>query len=341
VILGAGATRGASLVDQLSGPLPPLDADFFTQSQRVSKDQSVQHLKALVKSTVELFGPNFDLTLENLFTQIEHLSNAFDDYKYARVGRPRRNPYPAIRTELLQVLYAVLDESIGHDPDCRYHKNLIASLGAEDTILTFNYDWLLDFILKKYGRSIWNPKIGYGIPTFVNGKKGRNTEYWACVNPDTKDPTYPSKSIRVLKLHGSKNWFPYSGNAQKPKIHLRKRWWAQHGNIDCEIIPPEWNKPVRSGIYRHLWQMARAALSKTEAIAVIGYSFPQNDLHTQALMRVDAGSKGAAKHLKYLIIVNPDRACRQRIRSTLSARIAATTRVVSFDRLSDFAKFNI
>lgn len=35
VVLGAGATRGASLVDPLSHPcLRPLDTDFFTQLQR-------------------------------------------------------------------------------------------------------------------------------------------------------------------------------------------------------------------------------------------------------------------------------------------------------------------
>lgn len=337
LILGAGATRGASLVNGLTGPLPPLDADFFTQSQRVSKRRSVQHLRSLIRSTVDIFGPNFSLTLENLFTQIEHLSHAFDDYQYSRIGRPPRNPYPAIRTELLQVLYAVLDESIGHDPDCEYHTNLIRCLGSEDTILTFNYDWLLDSTLKKHGLGIWNPRIGYGVPAFEIGAKGRNTDFWACSDPRTGRPVFPSESIRLLKLHGSMNWFPVTGNSRRSRLHLRQRWWAQNGSIECEIVPPEWNKPVRSGIYRQLWRMARARLMETSAIAVIGYSFPQNDLHTQALMRVDAHS---AETLEYLIVVNPDKACRERIRNTLSARISRRTRVISFDRFSDFARFN-
>ena len=68
-------------------------------------------------------------------------------------------------------------------------------------------------------------------------------------------------------------------------------------------------------------------------------SLPHTDLAAQALFMVDAGPKGKANPLELLVIVNPDREARRRIRSVLSRRISNTTRVVVFDYLKEFARF--
>ncbi|NLF40724.1 hypothetical protein GX586_14875, partial [bacterium] len=75
IVLGAGATRGASFVDKLrdeGGCLPPLDTDFFTQLQRIANSKHQVFIDNAIKDAVTLFGPNFHVTLETMFTTVEH-----------------------------------------------------------------------------------------------------------------------------------------------------------------------------------------------------------------------------------------------------------------------------
>jgi hypothetical protein len=115
---------------------------------------------------------------------------------------------------------------------------------------------------------------------------------------------------------------------------------SQRGNLQFEIAPPEWNKPIRSGLYQRVWRRARAALKSSRAIVFMGYSLPAADLPAQALLRVDSGlARGGAPTLELLVLVNPDHAARSRIRSALSRRINDSTRILTFEKLRDFASF--
>lgn len=132
VILGAGATRGASFVDSLNGSVPPLDADFFTQAQRLSSSKPRRFVDQLIKDVVDTFGSNFKLTMEGYLTRIEQLANVHDDYRFR--GRPADNNYKRMRANFLQVLAALLDESVGRIPTCKYHTRLVEVLRRDDTI---------------------------------------------------------------------------------------------------------------------------------------------------------------------------------------------------------------
>ena len=58
-----------------TSPLPRdacrLNADFFTQLQRVTAKTHNATITALVKDVVSIYGTNFDLTLEQYFTQLK------------------------------------------------------------------------------------------------------------------------------------------------------------------------------------------------------------------------------------------------------------------------------
>ncbi|NTW60315.1 MAG: hypothetical protein HGB21_12650 [Nitrospirae bacterium] len=72
-VFGAGATRGCSFVNPRQFPCsPPLDRDFFTQLQRVTNPKHSELVNNVMKDVVDLFGPNFDATMENVFTTLEH-----------------------------------------------------------------------------------------------------------------------------------------------------------------------------------------------------------------------------------------------------------------------------
>ena len=336
VVLGAGATRGASFVNGHAAVLPPLDSDFFTQAQRLSSSKPPGLLNNLITDVVTVFGTNFKLTMEGYLTQIEHLGNVYDDYRLQ--GRPAANPYPRMRDNFMQVLAAVMHEALGRGRQCDNHIALARVLSHNDSILTFNYDWLMDMTLRDTRPDIWNPRIAYGVDAYVRGTKGKGTVFWAGNSPDRRRKEYPEPSIRLLKLHGSMNWYPIPSDRQPIRLRLRQRWWHQNGLLRFEIAPPEWNKPIRSGVYLKVWRHARKALRESRAVAFIGYSLPATDLPAKALFMVDAGRQGTP-NLDLIVIVNPDPEARRRIRQVLSQRTTHKTRVISFDCFAEFADY--
>lgn len=70
VVLGAGATRGAQLPDGRACE-PPLNADFFTQLQRITAVKHQDTLEGVIDDILQVFGPDFSLTLEDYFTHLE------------------------------------------------------------------------------------------------------------------------------------------------------------------------------------------------------------------------------------------------------------------------------
>jgi hypothetical protein len=354
IVLGAGATRGEHFVESLdraatatatatatASPrprvLPPLDVDFFTQAQRLSKEKD-SFVRDLVHDVSELFGNNFSLTMEQYLTHLEQMRNVHDNY--LAPGRPSKaNPYREMRDNFLRVLWAVLDEAVGwnrSDEGVQHHMKLIRCLQAKDTILSFNYDWLIDDALARFGahggQCIWNPTRGYGVR--LRESKGKAFVRWACKKYNGT-PLRPNDTLLLLKLHGSMNWFPVKGDGNT-RLILRANRFRRKGSSQFEIVPPEWQKATNVGVYQALWQRARIRLQKAENIVFIGYSMPETDLPVRALFMVDA--KKAPK-IKSLVLVNPDGNARKRIRSVLHRRMDADTRVLTFNDLKEFANY--
>jgi hypothetical protein len=55
-VFGAGATRGASFVRPTSPCKPPLDADFYTQLQRITNGKHQDLVQAVAADAVSLFN---------------------------------------------------------------------------------------------------------------------------------------------------------------------------------------------------------------------------------------------------------------------------------------------
>ena len=152
-VLGAGATRGASFVDVMKNPcLPPLDSDFFTQLQRIQSAKHHETVDSVIRDTTELFGRNFAVTMEAVFTTLEHTMRMVRttgerrEFKYADLVRKRDN--------LTQAIAALFEESLcsGRDMlECEHHRRLVNYMVPADSIISFNYDCLVDHMLKKAG----------------------------------------------------------------------------------------------------------------------------------------------------------------------------------------------
>ena len=73
MVPGAGASRGASTSVGRLCQLP-LNADFFTQLQRIANPKHQKKVVSIVGDMVGLFGPSFSLTMEEYFTQLESMA---------------------------------------------------------------------------------------------------------------------------------------------------------------------------------------------------------------------------------------------------------------------------
>jgi hypothetical protein len=338
VVLGAGATRGAEFVNSPDSHacVPPLNADFFTQLQRVQAENLQPVVDAVVKDVVESFGANFKLTLEEYFTHVEALlmggallTPSSKKYSAARLKEKRRN--------LLDGLSAVLEESadvtkrtspaVVHR--CGYHDALVAALSPPDTIISFNYDCVIDHALRSTDRPVWSAKYGYGFPKPARIDSG-TASAWSSPNA----PTAQNDTIRLLKLHGSLNWQALPTDDDKP-IKFRQRLYKQHGSKTYEIIPPEFLKEVQRQPFETIWARAASALRSAHVLALVGFSFPPTDQLVEALFRMALEDN---RSLKRLIIVNPSPDHRWRIRSVCTELLhRRQTRVVQFDTIRDFA----
>jgi hypothetical protein len=268
-VLGAGATRGCSFVDPIDDPcLPPLDADFFTQLQRIQNTKHQTLITAVMKDVVDLFGFNFSVTMENVFTTLEHtlrmleVSGESRDFKKADLKEKR--------DRLVQAVSIVLEESLtqrgrtgGSTLDikvCECHSKLVQEhLIPRDDIISFNYDCVIDYALKENGDNKWNAKHGYGFPLGSHSSRFKGYSFWQPASPSLKP-----ESIHLYKLHGSLH-FKTAVTTSKTVVTLKQRPYThQKGNLKFSIIPPEWHKSYDKGIFSNIWANGAKAINHAE-----------------------------------------------------------------------------
>ncbi|MEK7729706.1 MAG: SIR2 family protein [candidate division KSB1 bacterium] len=169
----------------------------------------------------------------------------------------------------------------------------VSLIEAHDTVVTFNYDILIEQVLWRHG--IWNPVDGYGI-----GKIHRHEEV-DCSNFNVSDVT-------VVKLHGSINWRTPSwfGNeieictthplTNAPLFHALNakskrpipRWKYA---FNTHVVLPTFLKTARHSWELYMIRLASRALAEANEIFFLGYSFPEADAIANfifAQARVDA-----------------------------------------------------
>jgi len=327
-VLGAGATRGASFVDPVKNPcLPPLDLDFYAQLQRIANSKHQKTVREVIQDTVDLFGVNFQVTMEAVFTTLEQTARMIETAGENRDFK--RSDLDAKKERLMQAIAATLEESLcaggqRTGTECDHHQKLVEMMKPKDAIITFNYDCLINETLRQHGAGKWNPRYGYGL----NLGKGRGNlvgyNEWTPSISITKD-----KTISLYKLHGSLHFL-----VEGEKVKLKHRpYTKQRGDLRFTIIPPESTKRYDQGVFKRIWYHAGQALHRARHLVVIGYSFPITDSHSNALFRISVRKES----LESLVLVNPDREARRRAREVVKRGLGSNTRVIVFDKLSEFA----
>ncbi len=326
ILLGAGATLGSIFPPGFTPECrPPLNADFFTQLQRItSKHQKL--IRQVMSDVVGLFGSNFSLTLEEYFTQLEFLAEAVE-LTPAKGGAFSTSDLRTKRERLMGALAAVLemstDVAVRKGGGCELHERLVGELEAKDTVITFNYDCVLDHALRRHGAGKWGTRYGYTIPTEYTIE---NEDAW-----DADPPASAStKSIHLLKMHGSLNW---QVSDSEQHIKMKRRLHRTNGIPQFTVIPPVWNKrAMDQDLFRIVWRNAERAIRNARHIAVVGFSFTPTDLGVQSLFRVAL----AKSNLKTLVIANPSQTDRGHVRAVFAKALEGNVMVRQYQ---DFAAF--
>ena len=80
VLLGAGASRGASFVDARFN-LPPLDGDFFGQLSRLPASESARDLLQFVRDE---YGNEVGVSMEKFFSEADYTTRFHDALRVDR-----------------------------------------------------------------------------------------------------------------------------------------------------------------------------------------------------------------------------------------------------------------
>jgi hypothetical protein len=273
----------------------------------------------------------------------EFFKGLFYDVQSAPAGRRRREAAD-LYADMVTVYATVLRRTTNWI--CRDGRRggpvgrLIAAAVAlpEDlTIVTFNHDLVVENEITKRARlqERWCLPEGYG--TFGS--------QLSVSHPGGDVPLMRrhlvgcdhSRTIRILKLHGSLNWYvrmrtkkpPVSvllgeGGARSPSVTMRREIPAQvvftrsgTGRTQWRtwplIVPPVYGKQLAiTGLLANVCQDAYAAVAATSRVVFVGYSLPPADIEAEKMFQRALTDN---TDLRTIEVVNPDPASSARYAS--------------------------
>jgi len=336
---------------------PPLIDDFFQIALKLEEYNYLHEDYSLLyeyiyknwgKSKVDL--KICRLSLEDCFTRIEvQLNQAIQDNDDEKINELLKIKYILIFLFINMINLFERKFSIESSEEMSYLGKYIYK--NKPDIITFNYDYFIERSIEKASKfkvdpatieMVWGWKraLGYGIKfdeietfNFLNGDELiKGEEYYEA------EGLY---SWRLLKLHGSLNWFQYlplhmhpdfAGGPKSPlPAELAKRTILRSkslnpmimGNFDINgryvspiIITPEIHKGAAYKRYAHvfdrLWELAEKTLYQCKNLVLIGYSFPKSDTRTKELFE---RAFYRNNNLENLTIINPDRSIDSRAKN--------------------------
>ena len=223
----------------------------------------------------------------------------------------------------LQALIPAVFRAAFADYKCDWHDRIGRALRSGDAVISFNYDTVIDDSLRRNADGIWSARQGYGF------ELRDGADLW---DAKARPGPFPQEYLRLLKPHGSLHWTRIDG--ERKTLALRSNAYAQAA-ASSNIIPPTWDKTIlRTWPWKPIWEESSHYLQDVRCLIVIGYSVPQTDLMTQALIK----SSLSRASLRLLVVVDPDRGARGRVINLARRAIQSNTRVIEMEALEDFAR---
>jgi len=210
-----------------------------------------------------------------------------------------------------------------------------------DTVVTFNYDILLDHALHAAGT-----RFTYGLEGDGEG------------------------DLQLLKLHGSLNWGVCSecrgspqvvspasdawigparampGEGQQLALRMATRMLPGTKCAKCDkvdkleplIVPPTWSKLIEGSHLVPVWNRAVEAISMAYQVVIIGYSMPSTDTFLRYLFSIALERKG---WFNRVVVVNKDNSdgLRQRYRDVFGRSLGSRGKLQFVESAGEFVRF--
>lgn len=268
-------------------------------------DKLVDYIRKIFGKDILGRGANIDA--ERVYTAIE-----IDIEKNEERSAPVRTQF----TEILTKLFCKLQINSPGKTEKSDYKSFIEKLKETDTIITFNWDVLLDNFLGrekslKDNASKEGTVIQYS--NFLLQLSGYSAEYMvgeSCPPKKRGGQDAEKKSGFYIKLHGSIDW-RFCANENCRLYGTVFPVPEPLENYDCKncdeevktmIIPPTLNKPIRRiPFIRRLWNLAAAEIQYTNRLVIWGYGLPDTDFYSEWLLR----QARKCEALKELVLINP------------------------------------
>lgn len=338
LILGAGASRGALCGTFSPRIQPPLNRDFFPiLSKFVQTEDGKKHIKAFkrlnhfLERETRQKGHEYP-TMEEAFNVLFISKDLPYIFSKGR-GRKREKGFRREVIDFLSLLIQVfrfVQINCNHRDNMKHHEIIAQALQSDDTVMTLNYDTLMDNALVDAG---WNPHNGYGFSAKVIYEKKKR-----------KDFSRSLKGVKLLKPHGSFNWFA-KGSFHKLEQTLEKRpvsevqitklpklYDSREKRLVRFFIPPLYAKFFKNRFWANLWTQTYIAARDAEALIIVGCSLIASDYHLRAILSKAITDRKIK--LKKLIIADPSRNVQNELKKFFRGQ--CETGYLVYQSLSDF-----
>jgi hypothetical protein len=306
-ILGAGSSIGHS-----RETFPSITKFFATAKQLMLNSKGkFNELENYVQNIFDksIFDKRTRINIEDLFTHIE-----------IEIERKSSWELLKIRQQLFEIIQGVLIdlERQLHNSMGEYN-DFQKMLSLSDTIITFNWDLLLDNILhrehhlknyEEYGNVIRGTAPYDQYVNFLLDLSALGERTWAGSSVRKPYSDWKEEIGYYLKAHGSVDWF-YCSNEGCRGFHkvfplsdpISPHYCSEcYERLDSLLIPPILNKGYRKyPLIRRIWNLAAKELTSVNELIIWGYSLPPTDFYSFWLLRQTRESS----NLK-LKIINPE-----------------------------------
>lgn len=163
LIFGAGATRGAL---QNSSVPPPIDKDFFDIAGQIRGRGTPRLAKQVIRDVFDLYGCFSGIGLEQYFRDIETRAEVSSFAKTKNKPKDWKRRQLNLEELIRRVLLQTTCDFTNNPATCKkspLHTKILRHLRPKDTVITFNYDTLIE---ESFPNELsWNPRSGYGMNT--------------------------------------------------------------------------------------------------------------------------------------------------------------------------------
>lgn len=299
--LGAGASKASEFM------LPTMN-EFFKEEDFTRKEYHN------LRDFIGRYFPEQNISGLNLEDVITRLELSMD--KFGSFGEHPEPYLDDARREFSRYVhkrltYQPIVENGQERYWCEDHKKLFEQLTDQDSIITLNYDLIVDHTLSKFPKKIRYGSAGGDLLVKTYGLLDGIPTFGLSVPKSYMDSGF------YLKLHGSIDWF-YCANrtCRKHQLFSPNRIGDEKELISpgdlcilcgaplvSVIIPPTMNKTFdeypKLGL---LWSLAFRKIRAADELVLIGMSLPDSDYYLKWLINSAIRSRKKDEPLKVVVV---------------------------------------